>query len=58
MIDDKIAANKFLESLDEDNRLDLLMHLAEEFGVRVLRNGVDVTYFIPTKPIGEQNEPN
>ena len=54
MIDNKIAANKFLESLDEDNRLDLLMHLAEEFGVRVLQNGVDVTYFIPTEPIGEQ----
>ena len=54
MIDDKTSAKKFLESLDEDNRLDLLMHLAEEFGVRVLRNGVDLTYFIPTKPFREQ----
>ena len=50
MIDDKSAAKKFLKPLNEDDKLDLLMYLAEEMGLRIFKNEEDITYFIPTKP--------
>ncbi len=43
----KIEAEKVISKLDEDQRVDLLMYLAEMFDSRVIsEKGYDATYFI------------
>lgn len=42
-------AEKVVEGLNEDERYDLIMHLAEQFGFRVQNeDGEDVTFFLST----------
>ena len=46
---DKAQSQQVVGHLNEDERHDLLMYLAEEFNVRVLDSeGKDVTYFLCT----------
>ena len=45
----KVECEQIVKDLDEDKRMDLLMYLAEEFGVRVKSNeGEDITYYLAT----------
>lgn len=39
-------AQRVVGHLSEDDRMDLLMMLAEEFECRVSRGGEDITYFL------------
>lgn len=39
-------AEKLLSGVSEDDRMDLLMFLAEQFDCRVQRGGEDITYFL------------
>lgn len=44
----KLEAEKLISHLDADQRVDLLMHLAEEFEYRVYSGNEEKTYFLPT----------
>lgn len=44
----KAEAEILISHLDEDERMDLLMYLAEETNMRVYSSDKDVTYFIST----------
>jgi hypothetical protein len=44
----KQESEKIVEELEEGDRQDLLMYLAEIFDFRVLDAGEDVTYFLAT----------
>ena len=45
----KIEAEQVVANLDEDQRLDLLMYLAEEFDFHVTKSMIfDDTYFLST----------
>lgn len=43
---------ELLKDLSVDERMDVLMHLAEEFQVKVVRGEEDVTYFLSTDDEG------
>lgn len=45
----RIKAEEIVTNLGEDERLDLLMHLAEDFDYQIIDyNGRDVTFFLST----------
>lgn len=45
----RIKAEEIVADLGEDERLDLLMHLAEDFDYKIIdKGGVDMTFFLST----------
>ena len=42
----KIEAEKIVSNLNKDERMDLLMYLAEEEEIIAVRDGEDITYFL------------
>lgn len=45
---DKLEAEEFVKDLNQDQRADLIMYLAECFNYRVIDGGTDITYFLST----------
>ena len=41
-------AQELLANVSDDDRMDLLMFLAEQFDFSVFRGGEDITYFLST----------
>ena len=44
----KKTAEEVVKDLDEDQRMDLLMYLAEQFDLKVSNDKEEVTYFLAT----------